>query len=144
VGVGRLGAGVRQRHRDRVDGEVAQRQIRTEVRAAKPGDVDVPGAIARQRAPGPELRRELERRATAGIGDCPRGGALVGAHGDVDVDHVATEDGVADRPAHDPGIVALGERLAGRANGRSLGQGVHERHRTYSRGTRDEIPQVTS
>ena len=53
--VNERGGRVGEPGRDRVDREVAQREVRLDPVASHPGDVHVPGAVSRQGAPGAEL-----------------------------------------------------------------------------------------
>ena len=84
----------------------------------------------------------------------PRGLGGVAVEGDVDVDHVAAEHGIANRPADQPGFPP-GDRLANpvdpgccdRPPGEFLkaGQITHRVQPSRpTRGTRGEMPQVTS
>ena len=135
--------------RDRVGREVALGEVVLDRLAAHPGDVDVPATVARERPPGSELGRELERRPTGGRGDLPCEVARVAGDREVDVDDRAAEDRVANSAADDPRAVVGFERVRRGANrGRGLeraGAGhASGPESTYRRGTRAEIPQVTS
>ena len=145
--VGRLGGGVGERHRDRVHGEVALGEVVGDRGAADPGDVDVPAAVRGERTPGTELARELERGTAGGPADRPRGRLRVAVDRKVEVDHPATGDRVADRPADDPGAGFGAERRSGDLDRRGAGERLGGRaHRApaSSRGTLGEIPQVIS
>jgi hypothetical protein len=109
----------------------------------QPGDVDVPGAVGGDHPPAPELGRELERVTAGRSRERPGGLALVAGDGDVEVDDRPVDERVAHRPTDDP-CLASGERPAGGLGGRRGSQVGGEAHRRNSRGTRGEIPQVTS
>ena len=112
--------------------------------AAQRGDVHVPGAIRSDRPPGPELVRELERKAAGGVGHRAGRRAGITVDREVEVDHLAAEQRVAHRAADDP-RGRPGQRLArGRSRGRPVDPVADSAHERSSRGTRDEIPQVTS
>ena len=109
--------------RDRVDGEIAPAEVELDRLAAKSADIGVPGAVGRQRAPGPELLRELEGDAAAGSGDSARGAECVGGDREVEVDDLATGDRVADGATDDPGgVLAARQRLVGDDDGLRLEQ----------------------
>ena len=75
---------------DRVDREVAQRQVVLQRAAAQRLDVDLPGAVARDHAPAAELLREREAGGPArGAGDRARGVPRAGVDHDVQVERVA-------------------------------------------------------
>ncbi|KAA0267044.1 MAG: hypothetical protein EDQ89_11955, partial [Acidobacteria bacterium] len=102
-GIERLAAG--QRDRDGVHGEISEPQVDLDRRAAKRGDVDLPAAVAGDDAPGGELARELERMPLP-VGRDPAGGlGGITVEGDVDVDDVGAEGGVADGAADQPGAI---------------------------------------
>ena len=135
VRVEQLAAAQRLGHR--VDREVARRQVGGDVAVAQRDEVDVPALVAPHDPPGAELPREAERRAARRARDAGRGLARVARHGDVEVARGTPQQPVAHRAADEPGRLA-GERLAG--GGQRIGHG----ERTCSRGTRAEMPQVTS
>ena len=145
-GVDRVPTG--QRDGDRIDGEVAGAQVVLDRIRAQRGHVHVPPIGRRDGPPGGELLREDECRPPGDARDRP-GGLLLGPalHGQIGVGDLPVEQGVADRAAHDPHLAgALLERgPGGRDRGRS-GESLLERgaHSSTSRGTRCEIPQVTS
>ncbi len=144
--VARRRSRVRERDRDRVDGEVPLGQVGLDRVAAHPGHVEVPAPIARQHPPGPELGRERERGPGCRPGDSPGGGRLVAGDRDVDTPHDAAGERIAHRAADDPGLVVVGEGLAGdpeRFRGAQPVGGAHP-DRTYCRGTRDETAQTIS
>ncbi len=150
VRVERRRIGICQRDRDRVHREVAECQVRLHPVTVQHADVDVPGAVRRQGAPGGELGRQPEHRAAGQATD--RVGRLPRITGDdqVEVPDVATEGRIADRAADDPVPLRGAEGLAGGQHGRSAGQVLCDRgaHRpsepTCTRGTRGPIPQVIS
>ncbi len=94
-----------ERHRDRVDREVAQPQVDLDRAAAHPGDVDLPVAVVIDDPPGVEIAGELERVTADLGGEAARRRGDVAGEGDVHVDDVAAEDRVANRSADDPGAV---------------------------------------
>ncbi len=103
-----------QRLGDRVDGEVAERQVGDQGPAADRVEVGLPGAVAGDHAPGAELVGELEGRRPGAAGDRPRGEADVAVDHEVDVgrrtgsaERVA--DGAADHPGRRAGQRAPGE-----------------------------------
>lgn len=109
-----------ERHRNRVDREVAQPQIDLDRPAAQAGDVDLPAPVVVDDPPGVEIAGELERVAADLGGEVACRRRDVAGEGDVDVDDIATEDRVADRSADDPGAVGdVAEPGAGHLDGRS-------------------------
>ncbi len=109
----------------------------------------MPGAIAREGAPGAELGGELERRPAGAARDASRNRGRIAGDREVEVDDRARHEGVAHGAAHDPCVArALArERPGGHLDRLGAGERLRDRgHRepTSSRGTRAEIPQVTS
>ena len=102
-GVDRGAAG--ERHRDGVDGEVAKPQVELDRVRPQRGDIDLPVAVVGDDPPGLEVLGELERMPSGVGGDLPRRLFDVAVEGDVDVDHVAAQDRVADGAADDPGAI---------------------------------------
>ena len=144
-GIDRLRVGIGERDGDRVHREVAEPEIGLDAVGAKPRYVEVPRVVAGLDPPGPELLRELERRRAGRLGDRP-GVRLVAPRldGQIDVDHVAAEQGVAHGAADDPAAVQDFER---RGQTRGLAKRVpHPAHEppSYSRSTRGSSPVVTS
>ena len=112
-------------------------------------DVDLPGPVAVDDAPGRELGRELEGVPPARRGDRLR--RRLGAAGDreVEVGHLAAEGRVADGAPDDPGVDPGSPGPRGRARPPApprVAPRAHGMPRAHalSRGTRAEIPQVTS
>ena len=95
--------------------------------AREGGDVDLPVAVAGDDPPGLELLGELERMPV-GVGGDLAGGLLdVAVEGDVDVDHVAAEDRVADGAADEPGAIGdVAETRAGDLDRRRLAESLLE------------------
>ena len=128
-GIERLAAA--ERHRDRADSEVALAEVGLDRLAAQHGDVDLPGAVGGDRAPGGELGRELEGVAAALARHrlCHHRG--VSGHGEVEVDHLAAERRVAHRSAGDPDPLSPAGRPPRQADQRRHPQplrNVHGRH----------------
>jgi hypothetical protein len=102
---------------DRVDGEVAQREILREGRGAQRLDVELPAAVARDDAPGAKLRRERE---AGGLPCGPRdglgGGGGVPCDDDVVVGALAPQQAIAYGAADEPRRL-LCERCAGGLQG---------------------------
>ncbi len=140
-GVDRLAAG--ERHRNGAEGEVARRQVGLDRRAAQRGRVELPGAVAGDRAPGRELGRELECEPALGVGDGLGDALGVAGDGEVEVGHLAAELRVADRAAGDPDTVLAGERPPGESDQRRGFEAFAEAQAS-TRGTRAEMPQVIS
>ena len=147
VGVERLAA--RERHGDGADREVALRQIGLDRLAAQGGRVHLPGPVAIDHAPGGELRRELEGVPPARRGDRPRRRLRAAGDGEVEVGDLAAQRRVAHRAADDPGLdPGLAPERHARASSAPRESSRQEAGRLQahprSRGTRAEIPQVTS
>jgi hypothetical protein len=141
VRVDRLAAG--KWNRNGADREVAFGEIGFDALAAKGGRVDLPGPLASDDAPGAELGRELEGMLAEAGGDRLGRRPRVAGDGEVEVGDLAPEGGVANGAADDPGVPPVREGAPGGADQRRriepLGQPPAAR-----RGTRAEIPQVTS
>ena len=133
VRVEHLAAGERLGHG--VDGEVARGEVGADVVVAQRDEVDVPGALRADDAPGAERAGELEGGAARLVGHRAGGAPRVAGDGEVEVDGLAAEQAVADGAADDPGVRA-GEDLA-----RDLERRLH---RWCSRGTRPLIAHVIS
>ena len=99
----------RQGPRDRVDREVAGREVGLD-RVSQRREVDGAAVLERD-APGAVALRERERSASRPASVAAGGGSRVPA-GDVDVDDGAPERLVADGASHQPRLLA-GEELAG-------------------------------
>ena len=140
-GVDRLAAG--ERHGHRAEGEVARRQVGRDRLAAQRGGVDLPGAVAGDRAPGGELGRELEGEAVLGVGD--RLGDTLGVAADrqVEVGHLAPQRRVAHGPAGDPDVGLARQRPPGEPDEGRRVEALGEAH-PATLGTRAEMPQVIS
>ena len=134
VRIEQVAAGQRLGHG--VDREVAGGEVGDDVALPEGDEVDVPGLAGPDDPPGAELVGQLERRAAGGARDRPRRLARVALERDVDVVGAAAEQPVAHGAADEPGLAA-GERRA---------RGVERLggHGWCSRGTRAEIPHVTS
>ena len=142
-GIDRLTAG--ERDRDRADGEVARGQVGLDRLAAQRGRIDLPGAVAGDRAPGRELGRELEgvrRRPRARSPSPPRSGSPATARSRSVTSR--PKRGVAHRAAGDPDLVR--HRASARRPRPTSGAAARRSARRHSppRGTRAEIPQVIS
>jgi hypothetical protein len=143
VGVDQLA--VRKGQCDRIDGEVAGVEICLDRPAAQRRDVDVPGAVARERTPRGKPLGEGEGRSPGGPRYRSSCRLLLPAHDEIDVEHRPPEQRVADRASHDPHVLPVTQRLARGANcGRGGEPILRLAHRWWMRGTRDAIPQVTS
>src|SRR6266511_621807 len=143
--VERLAAGERQR--DRVDREVARPEVLLDPLAAQRGHVDVPVAARRLRPPRVEVLRERERGAARGPGDLPRRALLAARHGEIDVDHRAAEQRVAQRPADDSHVLAVPEGLARGSHRRRPGEPVERLahgHDETSASRRSEAPEAAT
>ena len=81
----------RQRLGDRVDGEVAQRQVGLQRAAAQRAEVDLPRAVGRHHAPGAELVGQLEHGPARRLRQRARGRRHVALDGDVEVARRAAE-----------------------------------------------------
>jgi hypothetical protein len=92
-----------QRLGDRVDGEVAEREVAVQRAAAQRAEIDLPGAVGRHHAPRAELVGELECRAARGPPDSASGSGGVAIDDDIQVRRRAPEQRVAHRAADDPG-----------------------------------------
>ena len=107
----------------------------------------MPAMAGADDAPGAEGPGELERRAAGGARDGLRRLPRVARQADVDIVGPAVQEPVAHGAADEPGLApgqylaSRLERLACRSRARAV---VHVAHATTSRGTRAEIPQVTS
>ena len=84
--VGSTSGAAAQRLGDRVDGEVAQREVRLDRALAQRGEVDRPAPLRADDAPGAERVRQRERRAAHRQRQVPRRGADVPVDDEVDVD----------------------------------------------------------
>ena len=126
---------------DRVDREVALREVGLDRLAADRQDVDLPAAIAGDHPPHAERVRQRERVRVSVPRERAREFARVAGDRDVVVVGRAPEDPVADGPAHQPGRVQRdpGERVERIAGGQT---GVPSRW--YSLGTRGVSPHRTS
>ena len=91
-----------ERHRDRIDGEVAQGQV---VLDAATAGRDVDRAALSHHPPGAVAFRQRKRRSTAVAGHPPGDLARVALHHQVDVGDRAAEQQVADAAAHQPGAL---------------------------------------
>ena len=123
----------RERLGDRVDGEVAQPEVRVQRSAVDRAEVDAPAAIRRQDPPRAELLGQREHRAADGLRDALRGGLGVAVDDEVEVVDRAPEQPVAHRAADDPRRLAR-ERVARRPRGAQ----------PWLRGTRGSSSQVIS
>ncbi len=132
-----------ERHRDRADREVALGQVGLDRLAAQRGQVDLPGAVGGDGAPGRELGRELEGVPLALAGDRLGGGRRVAGDRQVEVEDVAPQRRVADGAADDPDAGLAGQRPPRQVDRRRRGELLRDAH-AASRGTLAEIPQVTS
>ena len=124
-----------QRLGHRVDREVAGGEVGGDVAVAHGHEVDVPGLTRSHDPPRAERAGELERRSPGRPGDLPRRLARIARESHVDVVGRPPEQTVAHSPADQPRL-ASGQRRPGRLE--------RLRAHVYSRGTREEIPQVTS
>ncbi len=119
-----------ERHRDGADGEVALAEVVLDPRSANRREVDLPGLLAVDDAPGLELGRELEGVGSRGGGDCPGGALGIAGDGEIEVGDVGPEDGVADGAADDPGVgPGAGQCPAGELDDRRRGQSLAQAHR---------------
>ena len=123
-----------QRLRHRVDREVAGREVGGDVAVAQRHEVDVPVMPGADDPPGPERAGQLEGKAASRARDRLRRLLRVTLERDVDVVGGSAEQLVAHGAADEPRLAA-GQHFAG---------GFERRPHRYSRGTRAEIPQVTS
>ena len=123
-----------QRLRHRVDREVARREVGGDVAVAQRHEVDVPAMLGTDDPPGPERAGQLEGEAARRARDRPRRLPRVALERDVDVVGGPAEQPVAHGAADEPRLAA-GKHFAG-----GFERGPHR----YSRGTRAEIPHVTS
>ena len=88
---------------DRVDREVAQREIGLDALAAQRLDVHLPGALARDDSPGAEVLGQREAgRARRRAGHRARGLRGVAVDDDVHVRRLPAQQAVAHRAAHQP------------------------------------------
>ena len=138
----RTGAGKRQR--ERIYGEVAHGEIGLDRLGTQTVDVDMPAPVTRLRPPGRELGGELERGSARRRGEPPCGIRRIAGEREIDVDHVALENRVADGPADDPGLVLVTERAPRALDRGDRVQAPEPTHRTYSRGIRSPSPHVIS
>ncbi len=134
----------RERNGNGTDGEIALAEVRFDRLAAQGGDVDLPALVGRYRSPGVELGRELKGVPAALAGDRLGQRGRVAADGEIEVDDLAPERRVANRPADDPGPLPLARRPARQADQAGGTEPLRDRAHTVSRGTRAEIPQLTS
>ena len=105
-GIDRVCAGVGQRHCDRVHREVPKAQIGLDVRGPEPCHVQVPRVVAGLHPPRSELFGKLKRRGTSRLCDGAGAGFLSPRFdGEIDVDHLAAEQCVADGAPDDPASV---------------------------------------
>src|SRR4051794_21702513 len=111
------GLAARERHGDRVCGEVALSEVLLDRAALEQRDVAREAVVARHDAPGAELLGEAEGRCLEAFRDLLGGGPRIALHGDVEVGERPVEQGVAHRAADDPGRYSR-ERLAGSARAR--------------------------
>ena len=109
----------------------------------------MPGAVAREGAPGAELGRELERRPAGAARDRSRNRGLVAGDREVEVDDRARPSAsrtapptIHASPAPSPASAPAATSTAS-APASASATGVIASRRS-SRGTRAEIPQVTS
>ena len=149
VRVDRLAAG--ERDGDGADREVALGEVGLDRLAAQRGRVDLPGLLAVDHAPGRELGRELEgvrrRRSGRSPSPPPRGSPATARSRSV-----TSPPSAASRtapPAIQASIPASAERRRGRARPPAPPKVDPSRLTPFaplrrSRGTRAEIPQVTS
>ena len=119
-GVDQVTALARPRHG--VDGEVAASQVLLDRVALESGEVEHPAAAAVDHPPGPEGLREPEDRPPDLSSGLPGRALGVTRNGEVQVAHRPSEELVPQGSADDPGAA----------------------HRTCSRRTRAERPQVIS
>jgi hypothetical protein len=133
----------RERDGDGADREVALGQIGLDRLAPQRRQVDLPGAVAGDGAPGRELGGELERVAATLAGDRLRGHGGIAGDGKVEVDHLAAQRRIANGAAGDPNPLLGGQGAPGQRDRRSGGEAIGEAH-AAARGTLAEIPQVTS
>ncbi len=151
IEVGKTAVGVEraaalQRHRDRADREVAGGEVGLDAPPSQDREIDLPAAVAGRRPPGGELAGELERVPAGGAGDCHRALARIVGDRQVEVGDRPAQRRVPHRSADDPVAAALAQGVRTRCRRGRLAQplrdlgGAHEK----TRGTRAEIPQVTS
>ena len=100
-----------QRLGHRVDREVALGEVGLDVVVAQRDQVDVPGVLGPDDAPGAERAAELERRPAGGLGQLAREPLRVAGDREVDVVGVAPEQLVAHGAADEPRVLA-GQHLA--------------------------------
>ena len=125
------------------------REVTADVVGAEAADVDVPPLSGADRAPGPEFLGEPERGAPSGSRDRLSGLALrPGLDSQIGVDHRTARAASRTAPPTTqagPSMASAAARTA--ADSRSpaaIASAVLTTHPKYSRGTRGEIPQVTS
>jgi hypothetical protein len=148
VGIDRRAA--TQWHGDRSHGEVARGEVPLDGLAAQGGEVDPPRLVSAHDPPGRERRGELERMAAAGPGEplCRLRHGAGERH--VEVGDLTPERRVADGAANDPGLLGAQGRSRD-PDHRGGSEPVGERgglqypgQPASTRGTRAEMPQVTS
>ncbi len=140
-GIDRLAAGERQGHGS--DREITCGQVRFDPLAAQRRRVDLPASTRSDDAPGAELDRELEGVLAELARDRLGRRARVAGHREVEVGDVLSQGGVADRSPDNPDAIVVAQGPPrGRNEGRS-GETLSQAH-AGCRGTRAEIPQVTS
>ncbi len=142
VGVDRVAAG--ERHRDRAEREVAGVEVGLDRLPPQRRRVGLPGAVPGDHPPGRELGRELEGVPVALLGDRPRRRGGVSGDGEVEVGDLAAERRVADRPAGDPGGLAVRQRPSRDRDRPRRAEAIGEAAHSNTLGTRAEIPQVIS
>ncbi len=101
----------RERLGDRVDGEVALREVLLDRLPEQRREIGLPAVTRLHDAPGAELLGQREDRSTRGARERPRRSLDVAADGQVDVGRRAAEQAVAHGAADEPGRRA-GERAA--------------------------------
>ena len=130
--IDRVSAG--ERDRDRVDGEVSQREVGLDRASPQRRQVRLPAPVGRDHAPRAELLGELEGMPVA----CPckvhRGAPGIAHDDEVEIREGTSEKRVADGPADQPGIVC-GEDFACQPELRGALEGLLD-HPSYRRGTR--------
>ena len=106
--------------------------------------VGLPCAVPGDNPPGRELGRELEGVPVALLGDRPRRSGGVSGDGEVEVGDLEAERRVADRPAGDPGGLAVRQRPSRDRDRPRRAETIAEAAHANTLGTRAEIPQVIS
>ena len=133
---------------DRIDGEVAQRQVGRQRAAAQRLHVDLPGAVARDHAPAGEVRGQLEAGGSArGAGD--RAGRRLGGAASTTMSRSnVSRPSARSRgtpPTSHAAVSASAARTARRASPGAVSlTAPARRSERYERRTRADRPQVIS